>query len=102
MKKKKKCRLLIVRELLLKLLNKELLMLLMILSKKNKKQAIVRKNNAFPITFGMNLIVKKANDSIKIIYVVNETIATMLTARINTPRYKNLPPKIKAIAAGAT
>ena len=50
----------------------------------------------------MNLIVKKTNDNIKIMYVVNEPIATMLTARINTPRYKNLPPKIKAIAAGAT
>ena len=59
-------------------------------------------NMNLSIEHTMNFIVKKAKDSIKIMSVVNETIATMLTARINTPRYKNLPPKMKAIAAGAT
>ena len=46
------------------------------------------------------MAIKKAKEIIKMIYVVNETIAMMLTARINTPRYMNLPPNIKAIAAG--
>ena len=35
-------------------------------------------------------------------YVINEKIAKILTAMINMPRYENLPPNIKAKAAGAT
>ena len=36
-----------------------------------------------------------------IIYAVNETIVIIFTARINTPKYRYLPPKRKAKAAGA-